>query len=168
MKLLNKFAPNYSISNLCNKWLLTPIKRWKRYINNKTKLFINPFILWWLYMWEDTYVFWWLRIYNQYWFSEQIAERYTIYNTKFSWQKIIWNTKFIFIRQRESFFYWIQQQQSDNFFYKIMSKERAIIQMIKDNNITQIPDWVDKSKLQKIAKKYASTTLFNKIQKICI
>jgi len=84
-KILNKFAPNYTITQLVSQKLITPIKRWKLYINNRTKDYINPFIIWDLYMWDNLYMFWWMMIYNRYGLSEQIAEWTTIYNTKISW-----------------------------------------------------------------------------------
>jgi len=169
LQILKKFAPNYSITDLCNKWLLTPIKRGKRYINNKTKKFINPFVVWALYMWDNIYAFWWLRIYNQYGFSEQIAEWYTIYNTKISWKRIIWNIKFIFIRQRENFFYGIKTKRVDNYTYKVLSKERAFIQLLKEKKkFRSLPPTVNTKKLEQLSKKYTSTTLYTIIRQLCI
>lgn len=165
-KILDKFAPNYSIKDLCQLELLTPIKKWKIYINNKTKAIINPFVVWDLYMWDDVYVFGWLWIYNRYSLTEQIAEWQTIYNTKKSWKKIIWNSKFIFVKQRESFFYGIKNEKFEWYPYKIMTIERAFIQMIKEGKeFNNLPYWVDKNKLEKLAKKYASITINNKIKK---
>ena len=167
-KILDKFAPNYSIEDLCTKWLLTPLKRDKRYINNKSRKFINPFVVGALYMWDDIYMFGWLSIYNRYGFSEQVAERYTIYNTKYSWKKVIGPCKFIFIRQRESFFYGITQQKIDEYSYKVMSKERVFIQLIKENKkFEALPPTINKKQLQTLAEKYVSKNLYSKIMALC-
>jgi len=165
-KILDKFAPNYTITQLCNLWLITPIKRWKIYINNKTRDYINPFVIWALYMWDELYMFWWMMMYNRYGISEQIAVWYTIYNTKISWEKIIWNAKFIFVRQRESFFYWAKTEKFDWISYKVMSPERAFIQAIKENKkFDTLPYRIDKKKLEKLSSKYASKTINLKLKK---
>lgn len=164
-KLLDKFAPNYTINQLCSLWLLTPIKKGKWYLNNKSKEIVNPFVVWDLYFWDELYVFWWISVYNRYGISEQIAEWYTIYNTKISWKKIIWNSKFIFVKQRESFFYWIKIEKFWEYSYKIMTPERAFIQALKeDKKFDKLPYKVDFKKLEKLAKKYASITINDKIK----
>ena len=109
------------------------IKRGKVYINNKYNAYVNPFVVWDLYMGKELYMFWWLWIYNRYSLIEQVAERYTIYNTKISWKKIICNSKFIFVRQRENFFYWWKKEKFKEYFYETMTIERAFIQMLKDH-----------------------------------
>ena len=167
-KLLDKFAANYIITNLSNLWLITPIKRGKVYINNKYSAFVNPFVIGDMYMWDDLYMFWWLWVYNRYGLTEQIAEWQTIYNTKISWKKVIWNSKFILIRQRESFFYWLKEEKFEEYSYKIMTPERAFIQMTKEwKEFADIPYWVNKEKLLKLAKKYSSQTIVSKIEKLC-
>ena len=168
-KLLDKFAPNYSITNLSNLWLITPIKRGKIYINKKYNAFVNPFVVGDLYMWDDLYMFGWLWVYNRYSLTQQIAEWQTIYNTKISWKKIIWNSKFIFVRQRENFFYWRKKEKFEQYSYEIMTIERAFIQMIKEwKDFNQLPYWINKDKLLKMVKKYAPKTIISKIEKLCI
>jgi len=168
-KILNKFAPNYTITSLVSKWLIVPIKRWKVYINTFSKEISYPFVIADLYMWNDLYVIWWLAVYNYYGFTEQIASKYTIYNTKISWEKIIWGINFIFIKQRESFFYWIKKWKFEWKKFNIMSPERAFIQIIKEwKKFDKLPDIVDKEKLLKMAEKYASKNLLSKIKKLCI
>lgn len=168
-KILDKFAPNYTISNLVSKWFIIPIKRWKIYINKFSKEIVYPYIVWDLYMWDDLYVFWWLSIYNKYNLTEQIASKYTIYNTKFSWEKVIWKINFIFVKQRESFFYWSKKEKFEWDTYYIMSQERAFIQMLKENKIfNELPSWINKEKLLKMVKKYSSKTIISKIEKLCI
>lgn len=167
-KLLDKFAPNYSITNLSNLWLITPIKRGKNYINNKYNAFVNPFVVGNLYMWDDVYMFGWLWVYNRYSLTEQVAEWQTIYNTKISWKKIIWNSKFIFVRQREKFFYWWKKEKFQEYSYEIMTIERAFIQMIKEwKEFSHLPYWINKDKLLKLALKYAPKTIISKVEKLC-
>lgn len=168
-KILNKFAPNYTISQLCNIWLLTPIKRGERYINNKSREYINPFVVGDLYMQNDLYIFGWLMTYNRYGISEQIAEWYTIYNTKFSGKKIIWPAKIIFVRQRESFFYGMKKEKFGDKSFNIMSPERAFIQALKEKKVfDKIPYKIDCKKLKELAKKNASKIINNKINELCI
>ncbi len=168
LKILEKFASNYSIEDLCAKGLVLPIKKGKRYINTKSKKFINPFIVGALYMGEDISLFGWLGIYNKWWLSEQVAEWYTIYNTKLSWKKVIWPCKFIFVRQRESFFYGMEQIKIDTYTYTIMSKERAFIQLLKENKkFDTLPSWINKNALLTLAQKHASKHLFSKIVSLC-
>lgn len=83
-KILDKFGPNYTIKQLCNLDIIRPIKRGKWYLNRKSRDFINPFIVGALYMGDEMYVFGGMSVYNRYSLSEQIAEIYTIYNTKTS------------------------------------------------------------------------------------
>jgi len=120
-------------------------------------------------MWDDLYFFWWIWVYNRYWYSEQIAEWMTIYNTKISWKKIIWNAKIIFIRQRESFFYWIEKQEFDWYEYNIMSKERAFIQALReDKKFNELPKNLNKNKLLELAKKNSSKKINEIIKNLCI
>ena len=152
-----------------SKWLIIPIKRWKVYVNTFSKEISYPFVVADLYMWDDLYVLWWLWVYNYYGFTEQIASKYTIYNTKISWEKTIWGISFIFVKQRESFFYWIKKAVFEWNKYYIMRPERAFIQILKEwKNFDTLPDRVNKEKLLKMAKKYASKTLVSKIEKLCI
>ena len=168
-KILEKFGMNYNITQLCNKEILIPIKRGDWYINNKSKDYINPYIVWSLYMWNEIYTFWGLSAYNLYGLSTQVAEWYTIYNTKISWKKIIWNSKFLFIRQRESFFYGIKNVKSEGYMYSIMTPERAFIQLLKEKkNFNIIPYWINSSKLTKLADKYCSKNIINSVKKICL
>ncbi len=166
-KLLDKFATNYTITNLVSKWLITPIKRWKIYINNKYKRNLNVFVVAWLYMQNEVYVIWWLAVYNRYWFTEQVASRLTIYNTKISWIKKIWPYEFIFKRQRKSFFYWIKTERVWEYKYRIFSTERAFIEFIKEwKNLNYIPKNINKNKLLKMASKYASKKTLKIIQNL--
>lgn len=169
VKLLNKFSPNYTVPQLCDIWLIAPIKRGKWYINNKSREFINPFIVGDLYMWDDLYMFGWISVYNKYWLSEQVAEKYTIYNTKTSGEKKIGGITYIFIRQRKKFFYWLAKDTIEGNTYKIMSRERAFIQALKEKKVYDgLPYWIDINKLRKLAEKNASKTIIDKINKLCI
>ena len=154
---------------MVSKWLIVPIKRWKIYINIFSKEISYPFVVADLYMWDDLYVIWWLGVYNYYGFTEQVASKYTIYNTKISWEKIVWGIAFIFVKQRESFFYGLKKWMFEWKKYYIISKERAFIQMLKEwKTFDILPTWINKEKLFKMAKKYTSETLVKKIGELCI
>lgn len=168
-KLLSKFAPSYAIKDLTSLWLISPLKRWKLYINNLSNKLEDPFIIADLYFeWKD-YCFWWLWVYNMYWFSTQVVEWYTVYNKYISWDRIIWKTKFIFKKQKLGFFYWIIAKKSLNSKYLIFTPERAFIQLLKEwKTFKELPSNLDKEKLFKLAKKYSPKTISSKIEKLCI
>lgn len=168
-KILDKFAPNYTIKQLCNQDIIRPIKRGKCYLNRKSREFINPFVVGGLYMGDEIYVFGGMSVYNRYSLSEQIAEIYTIYNTKISWEKEIAGIHYDFIRQRESFFYGIQREKVDEYEYSIMSPERAYIQMIREGKIfLSIPKNIQKKALIQLSEENASKSLQSLIKKSCI
>ena len=168
-KILIKFGVNYSISQISNLWLITPLKRGKYYFNNLWREFINPYVVWDYYMGEDLYTYGWLGVYNLYWFTTQLADWQTIYNTKISGKKIIWKHKIIFKRQRQSFFYGINTLHFENKSYKIMSPERAFIERLKEwVAFTELPPKVDRDILLQMSKKHASKTIHNKIHTLCL
>lgn len=168
-KLLSKFAPSYKVKDLTSLWIISPLKRWKTYINNLSNKIEDPFVVANLYFgWKD-YTFWWLWVYSMYWFSTQVVEWYTIYNKFISWDRIIWKTKFIFIKQKPSFFYWIINKKSWDNSYLIFSQERAFIQLLKEwKKFSELPKNIDKEKLLKMAKKNAPKTIVSKIENLCI
>ncbi len=167
-KILDKFAPNYTIKQLCNLDILRPIKRGKWYLNRKSRDFINPFVVGALYMGDEMYVFGGMSVYNRYSLSEQIAEIYTIYNTKTSWEKEIAGIRYNFIRQRESFFYGIEKEKVEDYEYRIMSPERAYIQMIREGKrFSFIPKNIQKEEVIRLAEQNASKSLQSLIQKLC-
>lgn len=167
-KILTKFSPNYSVRQLSNLWIISPLKRWKYYFNNMGRDFIDPFTIWALYMEWKQYCYWWLWVYNRYWFTNQLADRYTIYNTTKSGKKIIWRQRVIFKRQRESFFYGMIEETSWSITYKIMSPERAFIERLKEWVVFKtLPRSVNQKKLIIMAQKYASKNIQVKIANIC-
>lgn len=168
-KLLSKFAPSYKIKDITSLWLISPLKRWQIYINNLSIKLQDPFVVADLYFqWKD-YAFGWLWVYNMYWFSTQVVEWYTVYNKMVSGDRIIWKTKFIFKKQKPSFFYWIITKKSWDNSYLVFSQERAFIQLLKEwKNFKELPKNIDKEKLLQMAKKYAPKTIFSKIEKLCI
>jgi len=168
-KILAKFAPNYSITQISNLWLVSPLKRGKYYFNKLSLSFVDPYEVISYYMWDSLYCIGWLWVYNTYWFSTQVVEWHTVYNTKISWKKILWNTKIIFKRQRQDFFYGIDTRKTSSNCYHVMSVERAFIQRVKEGDyFTSIPKNVDKHTLLTLTQKYSSKTLQNKIQKLCL
>ncbi len=165
-KILDKFAPNYTIKQLCNLDIIRPIKRGKWYLNRKSRDFINPFVVGALYMGDEMYVFGGMSVYNRYSLSEQIAEVYTIYNTKTSWEKEIAGIRYNFIRQRESFFYGIEKEKIEDYEYHIMSPERAYIQMIREGkSFSFIPKNIQKEEVIRLAEQNASKSLQSLIKK---
>ena len=167
-KLLTKFAPSYKISDLTLKWLIIPVKRGKSYINTFSKNAQDHFQVGDLYFeWKD-YMFGGLGLYNQYWFSAQVVEWHTVYNTTVSWKRIIWKNKFIFKKQIKSFFYWAYTLKYWNASCIIMSPERAFIQFVKDwMEVLDIPNRVNKEKLLIMSKKNASKRVHNIIKNLC-
>ncbi len=71
-----------------------------------------------------------LGVYQMYGYSTQLIEWHTVYNTQISGERIIGKTKYIFRKQRESFFYGVTTAESGNITYRVMSRERALIQML--------------------------------------
>jgi hypothetical protein len=168
-KLLEKFAPNYKIRDLVRYGLIKVIKRWKYYLNNLSDELENPYKIIDLYFEWKTYMFWWLWVYNMYDFSTQIIDRFTVYNTTFSWEKKICNYRYIFKKERPSFFYGMTTVKSWNYTYKVMSPERAFIQMLKEwKKFNNLPLKVKKTKLLNLAKKYAPKYILSKIKEICL
>lgn len=168
-KLLSKFAPSYKVKDLTSLRIISPLKRWQTYINNLSNKIEDPFVVAELYFWWKDYSFWWLGIYNMYGFSTQVVEWYTVYNKVFSWDRIIWKTKFIFKKQKPGFFYWIITKKSWDNTYLVFSWERAFIQLLKEGKIfNELPKNLDKEKLIKMAKKYTTKTILSKIEKLCI
>jgi hypothetical protein len=168
-KILDKFAPNYTIKQLCNLDIVRPIKRSRWYLNRKSRGFVNPFVVGGLYMGDETYAFGGMSVYNRYSLSEQIAEIYTVYNTKISGDREIAGIRYSFIRQRQNFFYGIRTEKADEYEYRIMSPERAFIQMLREGKTFPIiPKNVQKEKLLRLAEKYASKPLQSRVNSLCI
>ena len=168
-KILTKFAPNYSVSQLCDKWLITPIKRGKWYINNESTEYVDPYIVGSLYMGDSTYMFGGLAVYNSYSLSTQVPEWYTILNVQISWERRIGRVKLIFRRQRGSFFYGGEQREKDGYSYIIMSPERAFIEVLKEKKrFNTIPYGINREKLQLLARENASKTINTSIEKLCL
>ena len=85
-----------------------------------------------LYFEGALYAFGGLGVYASYGYSTQVIEWYTVYNTQVSGERIIGQVKFIFIKQRESFFYGITTSENKLGSYRILSRERALIQMTRE------------------------------------
>lgn len=136
-KILDKFAPNYEIKELSRRWLLTPIVRGELYLNllsSKKKWLLATTILA-QYGKEKTYAVGGLYLYNQYHFSQQLADRITVYNTSIRGKRIIAGYKFIFRQVRPSFFREIKKVGAQWYgTYQCLSPERALIQMIDESD----------------------------------
>lgn len=168
-KLIVKFAPSYSISDLCRKKVTSPLKRWGDiYLNNLSRDIQDPYQTARLYFDGDTYAFGGLGIYASYGYSTQVVEWYTVYNTRVSGERIIGSAKFICIKQRESFFYGITTGSNTFWEYQMFSRERALIQMIREWKIWRvIPENINRKKLINLAKQYASKKIYNTISLLC-
>ena len=168
-KIIDKFAPKYRIDTLCTRRLISPIIRWKVYLNllsTKKAWLVATTILAKYGEWKE-YAVWWIYLYNKYHFSEQLANKITVYNTSIHWPRTIAWYQFIFQKVRPSFFRWIEQINAQWYWkYKCMTPERALIQLIKDTNgnmeyaediYYEIHKWnVSKEKLISLAKKHTS------------
>lgn len=169
-ELLETFAPNYTISQLTSRKLITTIRKWKIYLNelyDKNIILLGTTILSQYYQWEKYYAVWWLYIYNKYWYTTQVANKITVYNLKISWEKTIAWQKFIFKKERENFFYWIEGKDAQGYWkYNCFSRERALIQLLKERKwklefaediYELIKKWeIDVDKLRNLAVKYSS------------
>lgn len=168
-QILDKFAPKYEVKELSRKWLLAPIIPWKLYVNllsTQTKILLSTTILAKYGEWK-TYAVGWLYLYNRYHFSEQIANKVTVYNTSIHGQRTIAWSQFIFQKVRPSFFRGIEELDAQWYGkYKCMTPERALIQYLKDTNwkleynddiYREIKAWkVSKDKLLLLARKHTS------------
>jgi len=168
-KLISKFAPNYKIKDLAKYGLISVIKKWKWYLNNLCDNLENPYKIIDLYFDWKNYMFWWLSVYNMYNFSTQIADKFTVYNTSYSWEKKIWPYTYLFKKENPNFFYWAKLENSWPYTYRVMSPERAFIQMLKEKkDFNYLPNNLDKNNLLNLAEKYAPKYVLQKIKKLCL
>lgn len=168
-EIIAKFAPNYEIKSLCSRGLLSMIKKWDLYLNllsSKLSWLIGTTILAQYGQWK-IYTVGWLHLYNQYHYSEQLADRVTVYNTSIRGKRIIANYKFIFRKVSPSFFRGIEKVDAQWYGkYNRMTRERALIQLlIDDNGKLEYPEdvynefrkWaISKQKLIQLSQKHAS------------
>ena len=172
-KIIDKFAPNYKTYQLSSRGLIDPIRNWKLYLNKLYNWYVSRYAILGKYMEWEKYMIWWLYLYNKYWYSTQLADRITVYNTKYSWKRQIAWAKFIFIKMRPSFFRWKTRKQSQDVFYYTMTPERSLIQLLQetnwkpefeDNIYYQIKQWkINKENIIKLCKEYSSQKVQNLI-----
>lgn len=172
-KIIDKYAPNYEIKAISAHWQISPIKNWKLYLNNLYKWYISRYAIIWKYMQDKAYMIWWLYIYNKYWFSTQLANWITVYNTIYSWQKTIAWANFIFHKVRPSFIWGKQRKQSQDVYYYVMTPERALIQLLQETNwkpefaediYSLINKWeINKNKTISLSKSHCSKRIQNLI-----
>lgn len=168
-KILDKFAPKYQVKALSSRWFLAPIIRWRLYLNlfsSKRISLVGTTILA-QYGKGKTYAVGWIYLYNKFHFSEQLANRITVYNTSIRGKRIIADQWFIFRQVRSSFFRGIEQVDAQWYgTYNRMTRERALIQLIddEDGKVEYDDDIYDeikkgvvsKKKLISLSQKYAS------------
>ena len=135
-KILDKFAPKYEIKELSRRWLLAPVTGWELYLNllsSKKNGLVGTTILA-QYGKGKTYTVGWMYLYNQYHFSQQLADRITVYNTSIRWKRVIAGYKFIFRQVRPSFFRGIEKVDAQWYVkYNRLTRERALIQLIDES-----------------------------------
>jgi len=136
-KILDKFAPNYEIKELSRRWLLAPIVRGKLYLNllsSKKKWLLATTILA-QYGKNKLYTIGGIYLYNQYHFSQQVANKITVYNTSIRGERTIAGYTFMFRQVRPSFFRGIEKVDAQWYgTYYGMTRERALIQLIEEND----------------------------------
>lgn len=168
-KILEKFGPKYEIKELNRRWLLASIDRGEIYLNllsPENKRLLSTTILA-QYGKDKTYTIGGLYLYNQYHFSQQLADRVTVYNTSIHGKRIIAWYKFIFRKVRPSFFRGIEKVDAQWYgTYNRMTRERALIELIdeKEWKVEYAQDIyneikrgvVSKTKLISLAEKYTS------------
>ncbi len=168
-RLIEKFAPSYTISQLCDTSMISPLKRWVRYINNINRDIEDPYRIADLYFWLEPYMFGGLGVYQMYGYSTQLIEWYTVYNTQISGERIIGKTKYIFRKERPSFFYGVTAAESSNITYRVMSRERAMIEMLREGKTFRtLPRGIDRDTLMDMAQKYAPKATIAIIKNLCL
>ena len=109
-----------------------------------------------------------LGVYNMYGYSTQLIEWYTVYNTQISGSRIIGKTKYIFQKERPSFFYGITTAVSNQITYKVMSRERAFIQMLREGKTFRtLPQGIERNTLKEMAERYATKSITETIRNLC-
>ena len=135
-EILKKFAPSYTISQLCSRKILVPIKKGEIYFNtecDRKMILLGTTILAQYFQNDPYYAVGWIDLYNQYGYTTQIANKITVYNRFVSWEKTIAQMQFIFKKERESFFYGVEKIDAQWYgTYNQLSRERALLQLLKD------------------------------------
>jgi hypothetical protein len=168
LKLIESFAPSYTVDVLVSRKLIKTIRRWSLYLNMQYQKHISDLLVIAHYCKNEEYALGWLWLYNRYHFTTQIPERMTVYSTKRSGKRIIAGTKVIFRRARQSFLWWIDEQKIEWMPYNLFSPERALIQLIKekkweseyqDDIVRQFGTLVDLEKLSALLEQHGSKSL---------
>lgn len=122
----------YTKSDLSKLWIIEVVKRNKYYINKLYPDLPTAESIMSYYFKDKNYMFGGVKVYNNYWFTNQQAQRNEVYNTAIYWKRVIGNSKFIFRKKRSSFFRWKLRKNYNWYRSYVMTKERALIQMILD------------------------------------
>lgn len=160
-RFLQKTPKKYSIYNLTRKWwILKVIKRESYYLNTIYPKIANPFVIWATYCDYKSYMFGGMTIYNKYWFTTQIANKYTIYSDKYYWTKKIIDTFYDFKKVKKELIYGYKEKMIDGIFVRIMTPERAFIEYCRENKtrIATLKDIyknkINKLELERLLKRY--------------
>lgn len=166
--MIMSFAPRYTIGHLVDQKIIATIKRWSLYLNMQYQKPVSDLLILAHYCKDEDYALGGLWLYNRYHFTTQIPEWMTVYSTKRSGKRIIAGAKVIFRKARQSFFWWVDEQQIEDVPYKLFSPERALIQLIKekkgkseyyDDIVRQFGTLVDLEKLTALLAEHGSKSL---------
>lgn len=169
---LKKIPENYNIYDLTRGGkIVKVIKKEKYYLNAFYPKIVNPFILGATYCDYKNYMFGGLALYNKYWFSTQIANKYTLYTTEYYWTKKIVNNFYTFKKVNKEIIYGYKEKMIDGIYVRMMSPERAFIEFCRENKtrITTLKDIyqqkIDKQEFLRLLNKYPYQNIRNFIQK---
>lgn len=169
---LKKIPENYTLYDLTrNSKILKVIKKDSYYLNTSYPKIINPFVLGATYCDYKNYMFGGLVLYNRYWFTTQIANKYTIYSTELYWTKKVINTFFTFKKVKKELIHGYKDKMIDGVYVRMMTPERAFIEFCRENKtrITTLKEIyqqkIDKQEFERILNKYPYQNIINFIQK---
>ena len=167
-----KIPENYNTYDLTrNGKILKVIKKEKYYLNTLYPKIINPFVLGATYCDYKNYMFGGLALYNRYWFSTQIANKYTLYTTEYYWTKKIINTSYTFKKVNKEIIYGYKEKMIDGIYVRMMTPERAFIEFCRENKTrtTTLKEIyqqkIDKQEFLRLLNKYPYQNIRNFIQK---
>lgn len=166
--IIDAWVPWYTIAEMAKRGLIAVLKKWSYYFNLESRDHSNPYVIGALYCEWSLYAFGGIDMYNQYGFTTQLPERYTIYNTTYNGTKQIGNYKYIFKQVRKSFFWDIETKKIDQNDISFLSPERALIQLVKEwwsnEFLTSKPKTINSSKLLELATKHVSKPILSNIK----
>ncbi|NOZ43856.1 MAG: hypothetical protein GXP45_01640 [bacterium] len=133
-RFLKKIPENYSIYDLTRDGkILKVIKRDAYYLNILYPKIVNPFVIGATYCEYRNYMFGGLALYNRYGFTTQVANKYTIYTTKYYGTKKVLDTFYNFKKVKKEVIYAYKEKMIDGVYVRMMTTERAFIEFCREN-----------------------------------